>query len=408
MLLDYGISDTSLKKLIEIYQPTYVFIPKKRFNNLNNFKLKKIYEEYVLLEQETKCAKKLNDALALLLPTSGSTGSPKLVRLSFENIASNSKSIIQYLKLNELDRAITSLPFTYSYGLSVINSHLAVGATLVLTNSSLIESKFWKLLSEYGVTSMAGVPFSYKMLLRLKFEEMNLPSLRLLTQAGGKMPIEDLTKITSICAIKKIDFYTMYGQTEASPRIAYLEPAQLSSRLGSIGKAIPSGELWLENKNGVRINESNVKGELVYKGKNVALGYATCEKDLGLADEWGGILHTGDLAYQDSDGYFYIIGRKSAFIKVNGLRIGLDSVESWFREKNVSIAALGGDDQLVIVIEDTNLVLDHKLAELFIRSIGVHRSKINFKVMDKLPRFSNGKINYVLLKEMLNLERESR
>ncbi len=270
LLLDYGISDTSLKKLIEIYQPTYVFIPKKRFNNLNNFKFKKIYEEYVLLEQETKCAKKLNDALALLLPTSGSTGSPKLVRLSFENIASNSKSIIQYLKLNELDRAITSLPFTYSYGLSVINSHLAVGATLVLTNSSLIESKFWKLLSEYGVTSMAGVPFSYKMLLRLKFEEMNLPSLRLLTQAGGKMPIEDLTKITSICAIKKIDFYTMYGQTEASPRIAYLEPAQLSSRLGSIGKAIPSGELWLENKNGVRINESNVKGELVYKGKNVA------------------------------------------------------------------------------------------------------------------------------------------
>jgi long-chain acyl-CoA synthetase len=394
LLLDVGISPLSLKKLIDTYKPTYIFLPKNNADIILKYSEKASYEGYILFESKSTKSQRLYSELGILLPTSGSTGSPKLVRLTINNIISNAESIIKYLKIASNDRAITSLPFCYSYGLSVVNSYLAAGASLVLTNRSLIDMKFWSLTKDFKVTSMAGVPFSYKMIIKANINKMDLPSMSVLTQAGGKMPLEDLSIMAKICSEKGIRFYTMYGQTEGSPRIAYLEPEALQDKMGSIGKAIPGGELWLEDERGNRIIEANVVGELVYSGRNVALGYATCEKDLELGDNWKGVLRTGDLAYQDSDGYSYIVGRKSAFIKISGVRVALDEVETWFLERDVVAAALGEDDKLIVAIENGDFIVDGKLKDAFVYSIGIHKTKVEFKLLRNLPRLSNGKIDY--------------
>lgn len=398
LLLDPDIFASAFSRLISTYLPAYVFLPTTLVNNYSQLQTIQINGEYSLCRNLDGIGPDLHPELALLLATSGSTGSPKLVRLSRTNILSNTRSIVNYLRINELERAITSLPFNYSYGMSVLNSHLNAGASLLLTNRSFFDPLFWRLMKSNEITSLAGVPYSYEMLFKLRFQRMELPALRTLTQAGGKLSVPLTEWITDICNSKDIRFFTMYGQTEASPRMAYLQPEYMRTKIGSIGRAVPGGILWLEDSDGNRIEEPDQIGELIFSGPNVALGYALSHKDLILGDEWKGILRTGDLARQDVDGFFFIEGRSSRFLKIFGVRVSLDAVEAWYAERGVVAASYGQDDHLKVMIEATTPSrLEEDETKQLAEIMKIHPSAVTISGMPVLPRLNTGKIDYSYL-----------
>lgn len=397
LLLGPDISSTAFSKLLDTYLPAYVFLPTALTTNHSDLETIQINGEYSLCRYRDGIGPDLNPDLALLLATSGSTGSPKLVRLSHTNILSNARSIVTYLGIDQHERAVTSLPFNYSYGMSVLNSHLNAGASILLTNRTFFDPLFWSLMKSSEVTSLAGVPYSYEMLLRLRFDRMDLPALRTLTQAGGKLPVAQTKRILDICNSKGIRFYTMYGQTEASPRMAYLQPEYLNAKLGSIGRAVPGGTLWLEDSVGHRIEQPDQIGELIFSGPNVALGYAFSHEDLKLGDEWKGVLRTGDLARQDTDGFFFVEGRNSRFLKIFGVRVSLDAVEAWYAERGIVAAAYGRDDHLKVIIEAMQSRPPDEEAKQLVATMQIHPSALTVSAIPVLPRLNTGKVDYSCL-----------
>ena len=393
ILLVTKINQNQLNNLINIYKPKYIF-QKIDSNPYGEFNLTSKYERYSLFQRDKHENIRLHPELALLLTTSGSTGSPKLVRLTKKNLISNAKSISKYLEITSDDRAITSLPFNYSYGLSVINSHLSSGGSIVLTNSSMMERDFWHLINKHSVTSLAGVPYNYEMILRLGIDRLEIPSIKKMTQAGGKLSFDKIKKISTTLQKKNIRFYSMYGQTEATARISYLPPEDINNKPGSIGKAIPNGKLWIENKDGELINQIDSVGELMYSGENVSMGYAKSINDLELGDMNKGILRTGDLAKFDSDGYYYIEGSTNRFVKIFGNRISLDSIEEIIINKGFESAATGYDDKLLIYVIHNNNLLTDQLRSDISAEIGINQTAIQINVVSEFPRLNNGKINY--------------
>lgn len=286
--------------------------------------------------------------LALLLSTSGSTGEPKLVRLSAENIASNASAIAEYLQLVADDRAVTTLPLFYSYGISVLNSYLAVGATLVLSNASVTEPAFFDTARAAGATSLALVPHQFDLLARSGFQGSEIPTLRYVTQAGGRLPpsmVEDFVKLGRAAGWQ---LFVMYGQTEAAPRISYVPPDALPGAAGTIGRAIPGGRLWLRDETGQEIVRTGQPGELVYQGPNVMMGYGTCRADLARGREIDS-LATGDIAERTCDGFFRITGRMKRFVKVFGLRLSLDQIEALLHSHGIAAQAVAVGDDLVLM-----------------------------------------------------------
>jgi len=395
LLLSENIKDDQLNNLIDIYSPKYIF--SKRVLNNDLYLLKDNFRKSNLFSRDEAHDAKLHDDLALLLTTSGSTGSPKLVKLTKENIKSNAESISEYLKIGCDDRAITSLPFNYSYGLSVINSHLFSGGSIILSNSSMMEDKFWKSINDHSATSIAGVPYHYEMMLRLGIDNLNIQTVNKMTQAGGKLNYLKAKKVNDSLRLKGIDFYTMYGQTEATARISYLPCGNIDKKPNSIGIPIPGGRLWLENEEGLKISNSKIVGEMIYEGLNVSMGYAESKEDLSIGDVNKGILRTGDLAYYDEDGYYFIEGRNNRFVKVFGNRISLDSLEKLITIKGFDSVATGVDDKMVIyVIEVPNLSVTELRKEIS-ESIGINMVAIKVTPIDDFPRLGSGKINYKAL-----------
>jgi len=241
-----------LASLLATYDPKYVILPRERASEVPSGNPRWIGGRYVLLETPAApCA--IDDQTALLVSTSGSTGSPRLVRQSYRNVTANADSIAEYLGITTADRPITTLPMSYVYGLSVINSHLLRGATVVLTEHSIAEKEFWNALRSEGATSLAGVPYTYEMLKRLRFSRMDLPSLRVLTQAGGRLGPELVTEYATLCRETERAFFVMYGAAEATARMSYLPPDRALEKPSSIGVPIPGGQMWLESETGQRI-----------------------------------------------------------------------------------------------------------------------------------------------------------
>jgi len=394
VLLDASIHIDQLSKLINLYKPTYIWASSENQELSKIMDRVFVFGDYTLFRCPSFYQHDLHEHLALLLTTSGSTGSPKFVRLSYENIFKNAESIASYLDINADDKPITTLPMNYSYGLSIINSHFICGATIILTDASIMKKDFWDLCREQRVTTFGGVPFVYEMLDRLKFEEFNLPSLKKLTQAGGKLSSNLSSKFAKVCNQKGILFFTMYGQTEATARMSYLPSEKNLEKVGSIGVAIPGGELYLQDDNGNKITAPNVSGELIYKGANVSLGYAESLFDLSKKDENNGILHTGDMAYFDQDGYFFISGRIKRMVKLYGNRISLDEVEGFLNENGHDCICDGTDDQIYIYTLKDDSVQINKII----------KGKLNlkgFKIMKikEIPRNHFGKILYSELRK---------
>ena len=345
VLLAENLDTSMLEGLLESYRPAYFYLPSEKASELSGAMVWR-GESYTLLRLPYEQDYKLPEELALLLTTSGSTGSPKLVRQSGRNIEANTRSIAEYLGILSEDRAITTLPMQYTYGLSILQSHLSVGAAVILTDKTLMDKEFWALLKEQKATTFGGVPYIYEMLKKLRFDRMNLPSLRYLTQAGGKLPKELAEEFIQTCKRKNMKFIVMYGQTEATARMAYLPWEHAESHAASIGIAIPGGEFWLADPEGAPILEPETTGELVYRGPNVTLGYAENRFDLCKPDENHGELRTGDMAKRDAKGFYYIVGRKKRFLKLFGSRVNLDEVEGLLNRAGIPCACAGVDDRL--------------------------------------------------------------
>lgn len=392
LMLDSHMEASAFQTLFSIYKPSYIWTGKDTFCQ-EKFKENACFGAYVLYDTGKKPAAYLPEQLSVLLTTSGSTGSPKLVRLSKENLLGNARSIVQYLHITQEERPITSLPMYYSYGLSVVNSHLLVGATLLLTGYSYIQKEFWDFARRYEATSFSGIPYTYEILKKLKFWTIDLPSLRTLTQAGGKLSNELLQFFIENARQRNVKFYLMYGQTEATARMSYLPPEYGLSKLGSIGYGIPGGTFSLADEDGNLINGSNVVGELVYQGGNVSLGYAETFADLYKGDENHGILHTGDLAYRDDEGFYFITGRKKRFLKLFGNRISLEYVEMLLAPYLKDCVCVGNDTHLIVYTTDRHY------DETAIINVLVDRTKILRKAfivrqVDAIPRSNTGKVLY--------------
>ncbi|MFE6510378.1 non-ribosomal peptide synthetase [Nocardioides sp. NPDC057767] len=330
----------------------------------------------------------LHPDLALLLSTSGSTGSPKLVRLSRDNLAANAASIAAYLGLTSADRAMSSLPLHYCYGLSVLNSHLSAGAAVILTDLSVADECFWDVAARNGATSFAGVPYTFDLLDTSGFAERSLPSLRYITQAGGKMPPETVRRYAALGESRGWDLVVMYGQTEATARMAYLPPDLAASRPEAIGIPIPGGHFRLDPVDGV----GEGVGELVYTGPNVMMGYAESVGDLARGPELSE-LRTGDLARQADDGLWEITGRRSRFGKVLGLRLDLDRIESELGPGSVRAVAPGG--RLHLFTADPGSV--GRLPERVGGIVALPRASVQVHRIDEVPRTPNGKVDYATL-----------
>lgn len=342
----------------------------------------------------------IHPAVALLLSTSGSTGAAKLVKLTLDNLQANATAIASYLLLSGEERPITTLPLHYSYGLSVLNSHLACGATILLNSEAVTSRPFWDFLREHEATSFAGVPTTYSMLRKLRFERMALPSLKYMTQAGGQLATDLVRWYAELATSRQQRFYVMYGQTEATARMSYVPCERSLEKAGSIGIPIPNGKIELLADDGHLISASDVIGELRYSGPNVMMGYAENISDLSAGEMQGATLLTGDLAKRDDDGYLYITGRIKRFIKIFGNRIGLDEVESQLRNKGFDVAVTGYDDLLIVAIRGSKADAD-KLTENISTWYRLHHSAIRIVSVSEFPVSSSGKIQYgVLLKEL--------
>ncbi|MBR4845704.1 MAG: AMP-binding protein, partial [Bacteroidaceae bacterium] len=327
------------------------------------------------------------------------TGSPKLVRLSLENLKSNAESIAEYLHIHENERPVTTLPMYYSFGMSVINSHLIKGATILLTDKAVLQREFWNFTKEQKATSIAGVPYTYEMLKRLRFFRMELPDMKTMIQAGGKLNAAFVKEYVDFAEANGKQFIVMYGQTEAAPRMSYLPHNKAVEKNASIGIAIPGGKFSIIDTDGNEITTPNVDGELVYEGANVCLGYAEKREDLKLGDDNHGVLHTGDIARVDADGFYYITGRMKRFVKVWGNRCNLDATEQLVKVITANCACVGVDDLITIFV--TKEGIEEQVKDLLVEKTGFNPRAFQVKVIADIPKFESGKLNYPALQKMI-------
>ena len=396
LMIDAKIDIQLINGLIDNYKPSYLWIPSNKLTDFPNTVL--VYEllDYSLLKFENNKIYNIHNDLGLLLTTSGSTGSPKVVKISYENIQSNAFSIIKYLSIDSNEKPITTLPLSYSFGLSIINSHLLVGATILLTERSIFEKEFWAFLKKEKATSISGVPYTYDILNKLRFTRMELPHLKTLTQAGGKINETLHRDFAEFCKKSKKRFFVMYGQTEATARMSYLPCDQALSKIGSIGIPIPDGKFSLINENGKIIEKINTVGELIYEGPNVCMSYAESLKDLSENDINQGKLFTGDLAKIDEDGFYYIVGRKKRFLKIFGNRVNLDELEGILKAITTDCVCTGNDEKIIVYI--TEDLKKEKIRDYISSKLGLHHSIFSINIIDKIPRNSSGKTIYSKLK----------
>lgn len=395
VLIDKGMDEELINNLLDTYNPNYLYFPEDMDGKLDYKSCLYRNNGYMLCETDRKESYGLYEELALLLTTSGSTGSPKLVRQSYNNIQINAEQIAEYLNISENDRPITTLPMNYTYGLSIINSHLLCGATILLTTKTLMNREFWTFFKEKKATTFGGVPYTYEILKKLRFFNMELPSLEYMTQAGGKLTPELHKEFAEYARNTGKKFIVMYGQCEATARMAYLPADKSIEKYGSMGIAIPGGRLELIDVNGNIITEEEQVGEMVYYGDNVTLGYAECESDLLKEDERKGRLETGDMAKRDKDGFYYVVGRKKRFLKIYGNRVNLDEIERMLKTYlDIELACSGIDDHMIIFLTSESESIKNKAKHFLVEKTGLNPAAFEVKYISEIPKNEAGKILY--------------
>ncbi|HEX8015773.1 MAG TPA: AMP-binding protein [Flavobacterium sp.] len=373
------------------YSPYYIYDATRI--KIDAYSAKALGAVHTCFVQDKAVKTVVNPSIKLLLSTSGSTGSPKFVKLSEQNIVSNALSILDYLPVKNFDVCPLNLPLFYSYGFSVFTTNSISGGTIVCSDTTIMQKEFWEEWERYQYTSLAGVPYVYEMLQRIGFLKKEYPSLRYLSQAGGRLNPSALIEFGNYALKNNLSFYTMYGQTEATARMSYLEPEYLIEKAGSIGKPIKDGKMEIDP----------VSGELLYSGPNVSGGYATVKEDL-LEYSPLEVLHTGDIAKKDKDGFFYITGRSQRFIKLFGTRISLDEIEQILQNSfaGTKFLCLGEDDKSLIVAYLYDDLNELEIKKILSEQVKLHPASIKVKKINELPLSQNGKIDYKEVKEMVS------
>lgn len=398
LMVSAGLPGDMRREIMNTYRPGQVFAPRPLRGDYPNMAEIRTVDSYALLRTNYSELYPVYPDLGQLLTTSGSTGSVKFVRQSRENIRINARQSADFMGVAETDRSITSLPLNYTYGLSIFGSFLMKGAATVVTRAGVMDEEFWDLFENEHVTAFHGVSTTYDMLHKMDFFCEDFPDLRLMTQAGAKLSRDLQLYFARYAADYGKRFVIVYGQSEATGAISFLPAEKALEKPGSVGIAVPGGEIGLVDAEGNPAEGERVPGELVYRGKNVALGYAACGEDLSRGDDWHGELRTGDIAEKDAEGYLYIIGRMKRMIKMSGHRISLDEIdERIMNEINVRCVSSGVDDHLVLFVLNEG---DKKAVEDYIRQkISVARPSFRVAVIDEFPANEAGKILYGILQE---------
>ena len=378
-LLNSSLEEDKINRLIKIYKPYFIFDCGGLFKKkIKSFIEIEGIEKLKIFENKTKEKFQSSKKLAQLISTSGSTGSPKFVKQTFENIEINTADIVNALHLKKDDKTITTMNPSYTYGLSKINTHIYTGGTIILNKKTVFDKDFWNKVNDFKVTNFGGVPFFFEMLKKLNFHNFHLKNLKHITQAGGKLNLELLKYFEEKRKKLKIKFYVMYGQTEASPRMSYFDLTKYPKKIESIGKPLINTKFKI------------YKNELIFMGDNVSLGYAKNLKDLKKGDENKGRIKTGDLGFKDNENFYFLTGRKKRISKLFGLRINLDDIENTLKKNNLNVKAIINDNK--IKIKSSNLDEHDK-----IKSIIFHKFKINKNYievinninLEKKPNFKN-------------------
>ncbi len=352
-------------------------------------------------------ARPIDQDLAAIIYTSGSTGEPRGVMLTHRNLASNARSIVSYLRLTAADRVMCVLPFYYVYGLSLLHTHMLVGGSVVIENRAAFPNVVLTSMQVNSVTGFAGVPSTFTLMLhRSNLEEVPLPHLRYVTVAGGALPAPRITEWLQ--RGPTAEFFVMYGATEAAARLTYLPPADLSRKLGSIGRAIPNVEIVVVNDTGERSRTGEV-GELVARGANISCGYWNDPKETALRFSAAGFL-TGDLGYLDEDGYLHLVGRRHDMIKVGAHRVGLKEIEDVLHAHPAVLEAavvgaahdLLGEAPVAFVALKTPLDdLQNTLRAFCATRLPPHKVPLKIVLRSELPKLPGaGKLDRIALRAM--------
>ena len=395
LILNAHLDEGLYKSLFELYQPPFVCVPEAMAERFG-YEVVLTCFGYTLMK--TGCeACPLHEDLSHLLPTSGSTGSPKLVRHQYANIEAAALNISTFFELTENDRPLMVLPLYYTMGLSMVFSHLYVGATILITNQSMTDRNFWRFMKEEHATSFTGVPYSFEILNLMRFFRMDLPDLTLLTQGGGRMTKELNLKFAEFCRDNGKRWIATYGQSECTARMAWLPAKWAVEKVGSIGIAVPNGELSLIDMDSQPITTPHTEGEMCYRGKNVTMGYARKRDDLLLGDERHGFIRTGDLAYFDEDGCYYIVGRMGRFLKLFGMRVGLDECERIVKGAfpGLACACVGTDEKMLVYLTDESY--KDRVKEELVNRLKLVATSFEVRIIPAIPKNEAGKILYAKL-----------
>lgn len=379
LLLEASLADALLDGLAELYRPDLILDPATGERTVSG-----------------NASVPLHPDLGLLLTTSGSTGSPKLVRLKTSGVVANAQAIAAYLGLTQAERPLLHLPMSYSYGMSIINSHLMAGASICLTQKSVMEPGYWEELRAQEATSIAGVPFHYMAIRRLGEKGLDIPSLKTLTQAGGRLDPKIIAFFAEWAERTGRQFFVMYGQTEAGPRIAYLPPDKAADAPDAIGVPVPGVAIDLLDEAGAPVAEGE-QGEMAVRGPSVMMGYALAAEDLARGDDLGGVLRTGDLAKRGEDGLLRITGRAARMLKIYGLRVNLEEIDRRLADLGHSAVAFGTDDALRILIEGEADA--QKVREQVVELFSLPPRGIEVRCCPGIARSATGKIAAAALTE---------
>lgn len=382
LLVDATAAPAVIMRTLEAYRPAYLFSPAGMAPD--SFALHANIGAKAALFAATQAEQAaLHPDLTLLIPTSGSTGDPKSVRITARNLQSCTDAICDYLAMAEDRIAVSLLPLHYSYGLSVLHNVMNVRGRIAMTELSVLDRGFLGFCEDQGVTDIAGVPFIFDILRRARLPEGLTRSLVCVTQAGGRLDPLVTKHFLERFAGTHTRYFTMYGQTEAAPRIAYVPPEAAIEKLGSVGVPISCGRVRIDGEG---------EGELVYSGANVSMGYALGHGDLSRADDFQGTLRTGDLATIDTDGFITITGRLKRFVKLHGTSVNLDHLESVLKSAGIDCIVVGRENRVIVCYRGSD---PGEVSAAISCNFSFHPSTVALREVDPLPRTAAGKPDYV-------------
>jgi acyl-CoA synthetase (AMP-forming)/AMP-acid ligase II len=385
-------------RIIESYDPEYLIVD-KALENIE-YSLTYKYKNFYIYKKQTPAKFFLNTSVAVLMLTSGSTGSPKSCAISYENLIHSANQICHSLQIVETDRAITTLPASYVYGISIINSHINQFSSIFLSEKSVIDPAFWSLIGQYGVNNFGGVPFQFEAIRKIFKNNIRLDGIRYLTQAGGRLSLETLEYFKKNCCKNNVKFFVMYGQTEATSRMSVNEITDNKNPIESIGKGLVSSSISIEAIATSDEDSSNLIGEIIYVGENVFLGYCDSIEGLNkLPTASQGVLRTGDLGIEDENGYLYIKGRKKRIVKIDGIRISLDEIEATYSTLGYEVIALCQGDHKIILV--TNCIAVDELKRILLDKTNIKNRTVEFRLIDDFPLAVNNKIDYGKLQKIV-------